>query len=65
MLRVRRSVFERALWETTSSEPGVTRLTGHVDAVEVEEGRVVGVVVDSASGRRPTSWSTRAVAPAG
>ncbi len=46
-LLVRRSVFERALWETASREPGITRLTGHVDAVEIESGRAAGVVVDS------------------
>ena len=47
MLQVRRSVFERAYWQATSREPGVTRLTGHVDRIEVEDGRAVGVVVDS------------------
>ena len=48
MLSVRRSVFERAFWEATSGAPGVTRLTGHVDRLEVEDGRAVGIVVDSA-----------------
>ena len=48
MLHVRRSVFERACWVTTSNEPGVTRLTGHVDRIEVEGGRAVGIIVDSA-----------------
>ena len=48
MLHVRRSVFERAYWMATSAEPGVTRLTGHVDAVEIESGRAVGITVDSA-----------------
>jgi 2-polyprenyl-6-methoxyphenol hydroxylase-like FAD-dependent oxidoreductase len=47
MMLVRRAVFERALWEVVSREPGITRLTGHVDAVEIEAGRAVGVVVDS------------------
>ncbi len=47
MLSVRRSVFERAFWEATSGAPGVTRLTGHVDRVEVEDGRAIGIVVDS------------------
>lgn len=46
-LLVRRSVFERALWEAASTEPAVTRVTGHADAVEVRGGRTVGVVVDS------------------
>lgn len=49
MLLVRRSVFERALWEAASQEAGVTRLTGHVDAVETDSARAVGVVVDSRS----------------
>src|SRR5919107_5769286 len=48
MLHVRRSVFEQAFWEIASATPGVTRLTGHVDRVEVEDGRAVGIVVDSA-----------------
>ena len=47
MLSVRRSVFERAFWEATSGAPGVTRLTGHVDRIEVEDGRAIGIVVDS------------------
>ncbi|HEU5486775.1 MAG TPA: NAD(P)/FAD-dependent oxidoreductase [Microlunatus sp.] len=47
-LLVRRSVFERAFWETVSAEARVTRLTGHVDALEIDDrGGVVGVVVDS------------------
>jgi 2-polyprenyl-6-methoxyphenol hydroxylase-like FAD-dependent oxidoreductase len=46
MLQVRRSVFEQVLWESTSAEPGVVRLTGHVSGVEVEDGR--GIVIDSA-----------------
>ena len=48
MLQVRRSVFERAYWQATSREPGITRLTGHVDRIEVEDGRAFGIVVDSA-----------------
>lgn len=47
-LLIRRSVFERVLWEGTSAEPAVTRVAGHADAVEVRDGRVVGVVADSA-----------------
>ena len=47
MLSVRRSVLERAIWESTSREPGIERVTGHVDVVEVADGRAVGVVVDS------------------
>ncbi len=47
MLHVRRSVFERCLWEHASAEPRVTRVTGHVDCVEVADGSAVGIVVDS------------------
>jgi 2-polyprenyl-6-methoxyphenol hydroxylase-like FAD-dependent oxidoreductase len=46
-LQVRRSVFERAFWEVTSCERLISRLTGHVDRVKAEDGRAVGVVVDS------------------
>jgi len=47
MLSVRRSVFERAFWAVASDAPGVTRMTGHVHRIEVEDGRAVGIVVDS------------------
>lgn len=47
MMGIRREVLERVLWESTT--PEVTRLTGHVDTVIVEDGRAVGVMVD---GRR-------------
>ena len=47
-LRVRRSVLERTLWECATAEPGVHRLTGHVDDIEVQDGRATGIVVDSA-----------------
>ena len=47
MLSVRRSVFERALWERASVEPGIARITGHVDGIEIDGSRAVGVVVDS------------------
>ena len=49
-LAVRRSVLERVIWERTSAEPGISRLTGHVDRVEVAEAggpRVVGLAVGS------------------
>ncbi len=48
MMHVRRSVFERVLWEHASVEPGVRRIPGHVDGIEAEDGRAVGIVVDSA-----------------
>lgn len=44
---LRRSVFERVLWEETSQEPGVLRVTGHVDGIEVAGDRAVGITVDS------------------
>jgi 2-polyprenyl-6-methoxyphenol hydroxylase-like FAD-dependent oxidoreductase len=47
MLNVRRSIFERALWQATSAEAGVTRLTGHVDQIETDGQRATGIVVDS------------------
>ena len=46
-LHARRSVFERAMWELASAEPRVTRLTGHVDDIDVADGVAHGVVVDS------------------
>src|SRR6478609_1968175 len=42
-MAVRRPVLERTLWNIADREPGVTRVTGNVDAVRVESGRVVGV----------------------
>ena len=48
-LLCRRMVFEWALRRQAETEPGVTVVTGHVDQVLRERGRVVGVEV---SGRR-------------
>ena len=45
-LQCRRRTLERVLWSFTSAEPGVRRLTGHADRVEVDGGRVTGLVVD-------------------
>ena len=45
-LAARRSVFERAMWEHTTREPGVRRMTGHVDEVVVVGRQARGVVVD-------------------
>ena len=42
-MAVRRPVLERTLWTIADQEPGVTRVTGNVDAVRVVTGRVVGV----------------------
>ena len=44
MLSVRRSVFERTLWEIVSSEPAIDRVTSHVNSIKVEGRRVTGVV---------------------
>src|SRR5664279_4133884 len=46
MLKVRRAVFERVMWEIASAELGIQRITGHVDRVEVEGDRALGLTVD-------------------
>ena len=45
-LQCRRSTFERTLWNFATAEPGVRRLTGHVDGLIERDGRVCGAVVD-------------------
>ncbi len=45
-MHVRRSVMERVMWERTSSETGIVRMTGHVDEIATDGERVTGVVVD-------------------
>lgn len=50
-LHSRRSLFERVLRETACRQPRLTLLTGHVDAVRREGGRVGGVHVESNVGR--------------
>jgi 2-polyprenyl-6-methoxyphenol hydroxylase-like FAD-dependent oxidoreductase len=45
-VRSRRMTFERVLRATAQAEPGVALRVGHVDAVAVESGRAVGLVVD-------------------
>lgn len=47
-IQCRRRIFDRAMWNFTSAEPGVFRLTGHADRVVVSDGRVTGLVVDGA-----------------
>lgn len=42
----RREIFERVLRAHAHRQPGLTVVTGHVDAVVRERGRVVGAVVD-------------------
>lgn len=46
MLGVRRAVFEQVMWEAVSAEPGIQRIVGHVDRVEVKSDKVAGLVVD-------------------
>ena len=46
-LQIRRSVFERTLWEATTAQAGVHRLTGHVDRVDLGSDAAVGITVDS------------------
>jgi 2-polyprenyl-6-methoxyphenol hydroxylase-like FAD-dependent oxidoreductase len=41
-MAVRRPILERTLWTIADREPGVTRVTGNVDAVRIDGGRVVG-----------------------
>ena len=45
-MHVRRSVLEQVIWECTSREAGVHRLTGHVEEIVVVGNRARGVVVD-------------------
>ncbi len=47
-LQCRRSTFERTIWTFATAEPRVSRLTGHVDDLLVDRGRVAGAVVDGA-----------------
>jgi 2-polyprenyl-6-methoxyphenol hydroxylase-like FAD-dependent oxidoreductase len=51
-LHIRREVMERAMWEFTSREPGITRVCGHADDVVLDDGRVTGVVVSTGSTRQ-------------
>lgn len=44
-VHVRRPILERVMWTTTTAEPGVERLTGHVDSVRVVGGEATGLVV--------------------
>ncbi|HVW81857.1 MAG TPA: FAD-dependent oxidoreductase [Mycobacteriales bacterium] len=48
-LQCRRAVAEQAIWNFTSAEPGVRRVTGHADRLIVDAGTVTGVVVDGAA----------------
>ena len=75
MLGLRREVFDRVLWAAVDREPGITRLLGQVERVEVVGERVRGVVIDGdarpadlvidASGRGWVSTSLRGVPEGG
>ena len=75
MLGLRREVFDRVLWAAVDREPGVTRLLGQVERLDVTGDRVRGVVVDGqvrpadlvvdASGRGWVSTSLRGVPEGG
>ena len=45
-LLCRRTTFERVLWNRAAAQQGVTLLCGHVDRIEHDRGRAVGVMVD-------------------
>src|SRR6478752_3135432 len=45
-LLCRRTTFERVLWNLAAAQQGVTLLCGHVDGIEHDRGRAVGVMVD-------------------
>ena len=75
MLGLRREVFDRVLWAAVDREPGVMRLLGQVDRLDVTGDRVRGVTVDGqvqpadlvvdASGRGWVSTSLRGVPEGG
>ena len=75
MLGLRREVFDRVLWSAVDREPGVMRLLGQVERLDVTGDRVRGVVVDGqvrpadlvvdASGRGWVSTSLRGVPEGG
>lgn len=48
-LHIRRSVFERTMWEFADRQPGVARVRGHAERLVVDGTSVVGVVVDGAT----------------
>ena len=45
-LLCRRTTFERMLWNRAAAQQGITLLCGHVDRIEHDRGRAVGVTVD-------------------
>ena len=46
LMHSRRSTFERAMWTHTSRQPGVRRMCGRVQRIDVIDGVATGVVVD-------------------
>ena len=44
-----RATFERVLWKRAAAQAGVTLRCGHVDRIEQDRGRAVGVTVDGRS----------------
>ena len=51
-LLCRRTTFERVLWNRAAAQQGVTLLCGHVDRIEHDRGRAVGVTVDGRTAAR-------------
>jgi len=47
MLYARRGTFERAMWTHTTRQPGVQRVTGLVERIDMVDGVATHVVVDS------------------
>jgi 2-polyprenyl-6-methoxyphenol hydroxylase-like FAD-dependent oxidoreductase len=45
-LLCRRATFERVLWQRAAEQRGVTLRCGHVDRIELDRGRAVGITVD-------------------
>jgi 2-polyprenyl-6-methoxyphenol hydroxylase-like FAD-dependent oxidoreductase len=48
LLHARRAIFEQAMWMHTSRQPGVHRVCGHVQGIDVVDGVAAGVRVDDA-----------------
>ena len=46
LLHARRSTFESAMWIHTSAEPGVRRVCGHVEGIDVVDGSARAVLVE-------------------
>jgi 2-polyprenyl-6-methoxyphenol hydroxylase-like FAD-dependent oxidoreductase len=46
LMHARRATFERTMWTQTSREPGVRRVTGHVERINIVDGVAIGVIVD-------------------